>query len=268
MKFRYFLVIFILIFLFSGCQSSLVYQNINQVNKTLGINKPGGESQSTSSAESEVENNIEERRLGVGKEKVEAEIPDFLDYPVPFAPQAPYGVWDNLHQEACEEAAMIIAAKYFQGQPLDAHLMEQGILDLVKWEQNNDYKVDLTAQEATEILNKYFSIQAELISEVTIDQIKKELAEGNLIIVPAAGRQLGNPYFRQPGPIYHMLVIRGYNQSEFITNDPGTKRGEGFRYKYQQLIAAIHNWNHQLAKDGMTDQEIQTGQKVMIVISK
>ena len=88
-----------------------------------------------------------------------------------------------------------------------------------------------------------------------------------MIIIPAAGRLLGNPYFQTPGPIYHMLVIRGYNATEFITNDPGTKRGDGFKYKYQTLINAIHDWDHQRAEGGMTDEEMAQGNKVMIVVN-
>lgn len=194
------------------------------------------------------------------------QLPAKVDYLVPFAPQAPYAVWDELHKEACEEAAMIIAAKYFKKEPLSPHLMEQAILNLIKWEKENGYKIDLTAQEAAKILRDYFGLRAELETEVTVERIKEILAEGKLIIVPAAGRMLKNPYFQRPGPIYHMLVIRGYEENYFITNDPGTKRGEGFKYKYQTLINAVHDWNHQFAEGGMTEEEIEKGEKVMIVV--
>lgn len=261
MKFKFILLIFA-IFLLSGCQNSGVSQNINQSVGVQEITKPEVEPTSTPEA-SEIKL-AEESKVKVKKPA----IPQTLDYPVPFAPQAPYAVWDELHKEACEEAAMIIAAKYFKNESLTAHTMEQAILDLVKWEQDNGYKIDLTAVEARDVLMKYFNLKAELVIEVTVERIKKELAAGNLIIVPAAGRQLGNPYFRTPGPIYHMLVIRGYNQLEFVTNDPGTKRGEGYKYKYQKLIEAIHDWDHQLAEEGMTDEEMEQGRKVMIVVGR
>ena len=51
---------------------------------------------------------------------------------------------------------MIMAVKYFKKEPLSAHIMEQGILNLVKWEEENGYRVDLTAAEASTILEKYF----------------------------------------------------------------------------------------------------------------
>ncbi|MFA6215906.1 MAG: C39 family peptidase [Patescibacteria group bacterium] len=204
------------------------------------------------------------------KPETNSEPPKFLDYPVAFASQAPLANWDALHEEACEEAAMIMTAKYFKGEPLSAHLMEQGILNLVKWEEQNGYQVDVTASEAAVILKSYFSLKAEVTSEVTVARIKKELLAGNLIIIPAAGRLLGNPNFKPPGPIYHMLVVRGYDEArgEFITNDPGTRNGAGYRYKYQTLINAVHDWNHELAAGGMTDAEMAQGAKVVIIVSK
>lgn len=198
------------------------------------------------------------------------EIPKFLDYPVAFASQAPYGNWDALHEEACEEAAMIMAVKYFKKEILSPHIMEQEILSIVKWEEENGYQVDVTADEAVSILKNYFVVSAKTTTDVSVENIKKQLLAGQLIVIPAAGRQLGNPNFTGAGPIYHMLVIRGYDESkgEFITNDPGTRKGEGYRYKYQVLINAIHDWNHQLAEGGMTDQEMEQGRKVMIVVGK
>lgn len=186
---------------------------------------------------------------------------------VSFISQAPYEVWDELHQEACEEASMIMVDAYYQNQTLTKHLAEQQILNLVKWQEAQGYLVDATAAEVAAMLKDYFNLEAQVVDEVTVERIKAELNQGNLIIVPAAGRRLGNPYFQTPGPIYHMLVIRGYNETQFVTNDPGTKRGEGFSYPYQQLLGAVHDWDHDLAKGGMTDAEIESGQKVMVVIS-
>jgi len=193
-----------------------------------------------------------------------------VNLPVAFASQAPFGVWDELHGEACEEASMIMAVKYFNDDALTAHIMEQELLSLVKWETAQGYKVDVTVSEAVEILRDHLGLSATVVTDVSTDRIKKELSAGKLVIVPAAGRELGNPYFTSPGPIYHMLVIRGYDggTGEFITNDPGTKRGEGYRYRYQVLLSAVHDWDHTRAEGGMTDEEMAQGRKAMIVVSK
>lgn len=186
-----------------------------------------------------------------------------------FGSQAPFGVWDELHEESCEEASMIIVDSYVMNKPLNAHVMEQGIIDLTNWEKLNGYLPDLTAAETRQILIDYFKIKAELIENPSVEVLKKTLKSGKLIIVPAAGRLLNNPYFQTPGPIYHMLVIRGYDETkkEFITNDPGTKHGEGFRYKYDVLLNALHDWNHELALHEMSKADMLRGAKVVVVVN-
>jgi hypothetical protein len=65
-----------------------------------------------------------------------------------------------------------------------------------------------------------------------------------LVIVSVDGRKLGNPYYTQPGPSHHKVVIIGHDpdNGEFITNDPGTSRGKQYRYPEQILFNAIHDY--------------------------
>ena len=196
--------------------------------------------------------------------------PGILIYDVPFASQAPFANWNSPFDEACEEASMIMVDRYYRGLSLTNSLMNSEIIKIIDWQTNRGYRVDLTAKETKDVLLDFFGLTSRLLVDPTLDDIKKELDQGNLILVPAAGRELGNPYFTPPGPIYHMLVIVGYddNTQEFITNDPGTKRGEKFRYHYQTLLNANHNWNHDLALGGMTDEEMAQGSSIMIAVDK
>ena len=182
---------------------------------------------------------------------------------VPFTPQAPFANWDELHNEACEEASVLIARRYFDGErgglidPVDA---DREIYEIVDWEKANLGKyLDTNAEEVLRILTEKYGRKARLSTTVTVNSVKKEIAAGHLIIVPAAGQMLPNPYFRSPGPPYHMLVIVGYDDNEFVTNDVGTRRGEGFRYKHDDLLNAVHDWTG----DKST---ITSGRKVMIVV--
>ena len=76
---------------------------------------------------------------------------------------------------------------------------------------------------------------------ITPTTIISALRDGGVVLVPMNGQKLRNPYFTAPGPERHMLLIRGYDPStkEFITNDPGTKRGENYRYSEATIIDAI-----------------------------
>jgi len=200
----------------------------------------------------------------------QVQVPKSFELDVPFTSQAPLANWDALHEEACEEASMIMAFKYFNHQPLNDQIAEQEIQKIIAWETERGYKVDLTAEQTVKILHDYYNLPAQVTRDVNVDRIKYELSRGNLIIVPAAGRELNNPNFKQPGPIYHMLVIKGYNDKEFIVNDPGTRRGNGYKYSYQTLLGAVHDWNQQLADQlgGMTEENMVRGQKVLVIVSQ
>lgn len=199
---------------------------------------------------------------------IQVAIPAKLELKVAFAPQAPFANWDELHKEACEEASIITVGRYFSNQPLNEKIMDEEIYKLADWEEARGYKIDLTAAETAQVLKDYYQLKAQVVEEVSVDRIKYELSRGHLIIVPLAGRELNNPYFRSPGPIYHMLVIRGYDGDEFITNEVGTKRGDGFKYKYDQLIDSIHDWESSWSHFEVTDAQMTAQPKRMVIVDK
>lgn len=270
------ILVIIAVFLLSGCGQTTRTVSISVEPESVdeeGLatssqeNKPA--TQVTEEAEtSKTEEAEEPLDATINEESKTVEVPAKLELPVLFAQQAPFANWDEVHEETCEEASMIMVARYFKGQPLTETIMEEELQKILKWQEDRGYKVDATAGETIQILKDYFKLEARLSEEVTADRIKYELSQGNLIIVPAAGRELNNPNFKQPGPIYHMLVVKGYNDREFITNDPGTRKGNGYKYSYETLLGATHDWDHELAKDGMTDAEMAQGRKIMVIVEK
>ncbi len=192
---------------------------------------------------------------------------------VPFVAQAPTANWDAIHEELCEEAVALMAQWFNQSKTgsklgnwqnaIPAQEAETAFKQMVDWENKTfgDYK-DTTALQTLQIFKEDLQVsQAELMENVSIENLKQELARGNIVIVPTAGRLLKNPYFKQPGPVYHMILLKGYKDNTFITNDPGTRYGEGYVYSNNILFNAIHDWN------GSGDT-IEQGQKVAIVIKK
>lgn len=179
---------------------------------------------------------------------------------VPFAPQAPYGNWDELHDEACEEAVLTIADYYSTGRNLTADIMENEIKKMVAWEINyfGSHK-DLTSFETADMGQKFYGLNFKVRKVSSMDDIKKEISQNHLVIVPTAGRLLGNPNFRSPGPIYHMLVISGYDGNQIITQDVGTRNGKNYIYHEKVLFNAIHDWNG-------TPENIEGGQKAMLTV--
>ncbi len=193
------------------------------------------------------------------EEKPEIVIPESINLAIPFTSQAPHANWDLPYQEACEEASMLMSARFLQGRTIDgANDADAAILQLVDHATNvMKYPIDSTAQETANILEDFYKLDTELIYDFTWDDVKLALAQGYPVILPAAGRELGNPNFTSPGPIYHMLVIKGYTPSVVITNDPGTRKGADYQYSYDTLFNAAHDWN---------GGNVNEGKKVIIIV--
>lgn len=193
------------------------------------------------------------------------ELPQEFLLEVPFTPQAPTANWDQLHEEACEEASVIMAAAFFQGDTrstLPAPEVEASIKKLTTWQEKNfGYSLSINSEEAAQMIEAVYGLNAEVVRDFSEDSLKKTLAENKLILVPANGRKLGNPNFKPPGPIYHMLVITGYDEKSFITNDPGTKRGQNYRYSFQTIRNAIGDYSHK-------KKETDPTKPAIIVVSK
>ncbi|PIR48239.1 hypothetical protein COU80_05415 [Candidatus Peregrinibacteria bacterium CG10_big_fil_rev_8_21_14_0_10_55_24] len=170
-------------------------------------------------------------------------LPPSVEISVPFSPQAPFANWDDPYQEACEEMSLIMVHHYRMGTPLSRENAESELLALIAWEQEHGYPQDVTLRELMEIAREYYGYQgARILPHPTAEELMVELAAGNPVIVPAAGRMLKNPYFSGEGPWYHMLVLTGYDSKRFVTNDPGTRRGEGYTYTHTTLLNAVHDW--------------------------
>ncbi len=176
-------------------------------------------------------------------------IPASINLAVPFTSQAPTEDWGEPYKEACEEASLYMVHLYFEGEKathIDPQTATDELLLIVDFEKQlfGFYEDTTVAQTAVLAEMLYGYGHTELMENPTVEQIKAHIAEGRPVLVPAAGRELGNPYYTAPGPIYHMIVIRGYTEDgSFITNDPGTKHGEHYVYAADTLMNAIHDWN-------------------------
>ncbi len=168
----------------------------------------------------------------------------FLISDVPFTVQAPSGQWgDPIFQDACEEASIIMAETWIRNGVLAKLEVTEEIGQLVVWQKKIfGHSIDTSITDTERMLREYYGVaDASVQTDVTLDDIKRALFSDRIVIVPTDGRKLKNPNFTQPGPPRHMLVIIGYDTlaGEFIANDPGTRRGEGYRYPEATLYDAI-----------------------------
>jgi hypothetical protein len=186
-----------------------------------------------------------------------------LELNVPFTSQAPTGSWAMPYQEACEEASLIMVKHFLHEEELSIEKADAEILELVSWEEANGYGIDVSAAEIAEIAKQFYGLEASLYygNTVTVTKIKAILNLGNPVIIPAAGQILANPNYTAGGPPYHMIVLIGYNETGFISHDPGTSAGKSYVYSFSTIENAIHDWTG-------SKSTVEEGRKAMVVLKK
>lgn len=180
---------------------------------------------------------------------------------VPFTTQAPFANWDEYHEEACEEASLVMIKYFLNKKELNPEIAEKEIQNLIQFqiEKYGDYK-DSSVEKLVRLGREFYGIKnLKVVYDFPKDDLKKYLSFGRPIIIPAAGKSLKNPNFKLPGPIYHNLVLTGYDKNMIITNDPGTRKGQGYKYDVDTLYGAIHDFPGQKS-------DITKGRKAMIII--
>lgn len=187
---------------------------------------------------------------------------------VPFAPQAPFAEWkDPRFQDGCEEAVTLLAVYWAKGLALDKTKAKEEILAMSAYqsEKYQEFRDTSASDTATRLIAGYFNFDKfEVRYNISLEDIKAEIGKGNLVIVPVNGQALNNPHFTPPGPERHNIVVRGFDdtKAEIITNDPGIKEGELYRYPEQVFFNAIRDY-----PTGY-HQPIREQKKVMIIVRK
>ncbi|NCO04915.1 MAG: hypothetical protein GW939_02085 [Candidatus Magasanikbacteria bacterium] len=180
-------------------------------------------------------------------------IPKKINLAVPFTSQAPEKNWDQPWQDACEEAAVLMVDAYYEGFGLSPLFAKDEIVKLLAYEEQFAWGGSIEIEKIDQMF-QYWSLVPQLSSRVlenpTVEDIKQQVASGRPVLVVADGKVLPNKYFQNGGPAYHALVVRGYTEDSFITNDPGTQFGENLLYTYDDLMNSIRDWNGGDVKNG------------------
>lgn len=166
---------------------------------------------------------------------------------VPFFPQAPKKMWDAAHEDYCEEASLLGVDAFLKHKTYSLDEMETALSKMREWEiKTFGYFESTSIEQAVRIAREYLGYKkVRVIDNPTLEMIRAEVSAGHPVIVPANGKELKNPYFKNGGPVFHMYVVRGFTESgDVIVNDPGTQHGENFVYKKEIVLSSMHDWNH------------------------
>ena len=188
--------------------------------------------------------------------------PDSALLNVPFTSQAPLNDWSWPWADFCEEASVVMSYAYVTGKKFSTYDFAVEMIKLAIFELKTlGYEKDTNLTDTLRMLTDYYGYKkARIVGNPTSQMIRDEVSKGNLVIVPAAGALLENPYFRAK-PRYHMVVVKGFDHVDFIVNEPGTRFGNGFRYSQTNLMEAMHDFVPE-------SQNITTGRKAVIVVEK
>jgi hypothetical protein len=171
---------------------------------------------------------------------------------VPYINESPDNSWTGPWKNACEEASMTMVDKYYYGLSSVSIAVAKKEMTIFFDYQNKLWGGNANSDTArtAQMINAETIYNATIIEKPTLTQIKSELQAKRPVIVPLYGFDLHNPnipFVPAPrGTSYHMFVIIGYDDiaKEFITNDPGdSKDGAGYRYDYDVVMNAIHDYS-------------------------
>jgi len=170
-----------------------------------------------------------------------------VQLPVPFVCQAPTGNWNPPFDEACEETCLFMLRTYLQGaQTIDTKQAEEEIRTIAGLVAKKGHGIDIGVKTVAELAKELYALRTKVYEGdlVTAENIKRLVAARHPVIVPVA--KFKNEFYKSELP-YHMVIIRGFQPSNegdmFITNDPGTKRGDGYAYGAKYLMEHIHEWD-------------------------
>jgi len=226
-------------------------EEIGEIKKTEEINKKeikeiDEEILTTTTIETTIEEVVDEKIL-----------PEKFDIQMSFTSQAPEKIWEDPWEDFCEEAAVLMMDAYYKKYNLSPLFSKDELLRIWEWEQNKNFGKSIEIKKIQEILSNYFELKSKIIENPTVEQIKKYLANGQPVLTVADGKVLPNKYFRNGGPLYHALIIHGYDETKFITHDPGSGWSKNYVYEYDVLLNSIHDWNN---------GKVSEGGKVILVI--
>lgn len=236
------------------------------------FSKKESENKSEKKIEFNAKKNEEEKKedldiLKQKKQKFITVLQEDIKNNVPFISQAPKSQWrDKKFQDACEEASILMAHRWRSGEGKMSKNKATKELEKM-FEQEiiffNEEVLDTSIDDTARFAREYFGGKFEVMNS-DMSAIYTALYNGSIVIIPTNGKKLNNPNFSNGGPERHMLVITGYDESkkEFITNDPGTKKGEDYRYPRSRLYNAIRDY-----KTGHKEH-IDSIDKKMIVVER
>jgi hypothetical protein len=172
---------------------------------------------------------------------------------VPYVMQAPLGDWSDPRQQyGCEEAAIVMAMAWVResvNSPTDIIFKDEALRDIINMSEYErviyGFYKDTSAQDTARLMREFYLYpDVEVKENISMEDIKQELAKNRVVLVPLNTRLTGMAVYRN-GPIRHMVIAVGYDDKndEIIVHDPIFRNGEYFWIPANSLSAALWNYS-------------------------
>ncbi len=197
---------------------------------------------------SEKDNNLQVKQALILPKEKEINVKFYSQFPLDIA------TWIKYHepyQNFCEESSLLNWYYYLVWK--EPNLKEYN-KDLLKLKELEDLLFEFwykhtSIQDTLKLLIAFQDKQKvfwEIIENPTIQIIKEHISKWDLIIAPLYWKWLSNNLFRGWWPIYHNLIIKGYTEQNFITNEVWISKWDWFMYNQEELIKNIYNYDEKL----------------------
>jgi len=166
--------------------------------------------------------------------------------------------YEEPYQNFCEESSLLNWYYYLTWKQPSLNEYDKDLLKLKKiedlilvwWYKHSSLENTLKSLIAFQDDNQ--KVFWEIIENPTIEVIKENISKWNPIIVPLYWKWLTNPLFRDWWPIYHNLIIKGFKNDIFIVNEVWVSNWDWFKYKQNELMENIYNYDSKLYPNNFT----------------
>jgi len=172
-------------------------------------------------------------------------LPPAVHIHAPYYSQAPDGNRNLPWSMLCSEANLALAAYAVQWIPLSKEQFKEDILAMIPIQEKafGTY-FSIPMRDLKSLYDTMYpdAGNAWILENPSLEDIKSELAQGNLIIAPTAGKLLENPFFINGWPRFHTILIIWYDDRYFYTNEVGMSNGANYRYTHETVMHAMHDF--------------------------
>lgn len=154
----------------------------------------------------------------------------------------PGSAYDPRFRDGCEEASILMAVTWIQGNPLVAEYVREQVITMAAWEkQQFGFHQDTSAADTARMIREIYSYEVKLSYDVNVGTIHEALNRGSIAIVPVDGRRLG--FYTRNAPPRHTIVVVGYDESkgQFLVHDPLIRDGNT-RISAGKLNSALRDY--------------------------